>query len=95
MGRPYYWIALEQVPPVLPVWEEIAEVLHDLGYSVVTGIAKSEQFGAPQYRRRAVLLARLGQSVSHARTDALSVLQSEPAENWTQVSCRGYRWLNR
>lgn len=57
IGRTYRWIALEQVPPVLPVWEEIAPALREIGYNVVTGICKSEQFGAPQYRRRAVLLA--------------------------------------
>src|SRR5690606_4918407 len=35
-GRPFQWIALEQVPTVLPVWEAYAEVLRAEGYSVAT-----------------------------------------------------------
>lgn len=59
-GRPYLWIAMEQVPPVLLVWQAYAEVLTNLGYSVATGILNAEQYGVPQTRRRAVLVARLG-----------------------------------
>ncbi len=55
-GRPSF-IAWEQVPTVLPVWEACADVLRDYGYSVVTGILNAEQYGVPQTRRRAVLVA--------------------------------------
>lgn len=55
--RPTY-IALEQVPPVLPVWEAMAEVLRSFGYSVWTGFLHAEQYGVPQTRKRAFLLAR-------------------------------------
>lgn len=51
------WLAWEQVPSVLPAWEAMAEVLRQHGYSVVTGCVQAEQFGVPQTRRRAVLLA--------------------------------------
>jgi DNA (cytosine-5)-methyltransferase 1 len=57
---PYQTILLEQVPTVLPVWEVIAEILRELGYNVVTGKLSAEQFGAPQTRTRAVLMAKLG-----------------------------------
>lgn len=57
---PYDWIALEQVPPVLPVWEAIAHHLRGMGYHVVTGNLNAEQYGVPQTRRRAVLVATLG-----------------------------------
>lgn len=57
-ARPWY-IAWEQVPAVLPVWEACAEVLREHGYSVATGILNAEQYGVPQTRRRAVLMARL------------------------------------
>lgn len=60
LGRPFEWIALEQVPTVLPVWEVYAVVLRDLGYSVATGNLQAEQYGVPQTRKRAVLVARLG-----------------------------------
>lgn len=52
------YIALEQVPAVLPVWEAVAEELRDRGYSVAVGILNAEQYGVPQTRRRAILVAR-------------------------------------
>ncbi|NUQ95173.1 MAG: DNA cytosine methyltransferase [Streptomyces sp.] len=57
--QPYRAIVLEQVPAVLPVWEAYAEVLRNEGYSVATGILRTEQYGVPQTRKRAVLVARL------------------------------------
>ncbi|MFE0974334.1 DNA cytosine methyltransferase [Streptomyces rochei] len=58
-GRPFEAIVLEQVPQALPVWAAYAEVLAADGYSVATGVLRTEQFGLPQTRRRAVLVARL------------------------------------
>lgn len=52
------WIALEQVPAVLPIWEAMAEVLRAVGYSVDTGNLNAEQYGVPQTRKRAILVAR-------------------------------------
>ena len=52
-------VALEQVPTVLPVWEAMADVLRGLGYSVWTGNLQAEQYGVPQTRKRAILMARL------------------------------------
>jgi len=57
-------VALEQVPTVLPVWEAMAEVLRELGYSVWTGNLQAEQYGVPQTRKRAILMARLDGSVA-------------------------------
>lgn len=51
------WIACEQVPQVLPVWEEHATIYRSLGYSVWTGILDAADFGVPQNRLRAILLA--------------------------------------
>lgn len=55
--RPRF-IALEQVPTVRPVWERYAEVLHSWGYSVKVDVLNAEQFGVPQTRKRAILVAR-------------------------------------
>lgn len=52
------WIALEQVPPVLPLWQYTAELLRDQGYRAWCGILSAEQYGVPQTRRRAILVAR-------------------------------------
>ncbi|MFI8454207.1 DNA cytosine methyltransferase [Kitasatospora sp. NPDC085464] len=57
-GRPYEAILLEQVPAVLPVWQTYAAILRAEGYSAVAGTVRAEQYGVPQTRRRAVLIAR-------------------------------------
>ncbi|MHC3367661.1 DNA cytosine methyltransferase [Rhodococcus aetherivorans] len=62
-GDPYEAIVLEQVPAVLPVWVAMGEVLEGLGYSVATGVLRTEEYGVPQTRRRAILLARYGDEV--------------------------------
>jgi DNA (cytosine-5)-methyltransferase 1 len=52
------WIALEQVPGALPLWQHIGGHLENLGYSVAAGVLRCEEFGVPQTRKRAVLVAR-------------------------------------
>ncbi|MFW0783599.1 DNA cytosine methyltransferase [Gordonia sp. CPCC 206044] len=56
---PYEAIVLEQVPAVLPIWAAFRKVLEKYGYGVDHNIVKTEEFGVPQTRRRAVLIARL------------------------------------
>lgn len=56
-GMAYEVIVLEQVPAVLPVWEAMATVLETLGYKTVTGVLHAEEYGVPQTRRRAILIA--------------------------------------
>lgn len=60
LEHPYKAIILEQVPAVLPVWEAYRGVLQRFGYNVDVGVLKTEEFGVPQTRRRAVLIASLG-----------------------------------
>lgn len=57
--KPKY-VAWEQVPAVLPVWEACAKVMQEWGYSVDTAVLHAEQYGVPQTRKRAILVARLG-----------------------------------
>jgi DNA (cytosine-5)-methyltransferase 1 len=51
-------VCLEQVPAVMPLWEHMAEILRSRGYGVWTGLLRAEQFGVPQTRTRAFLIAR-------------------------------------
>ena len=52
-------VTMEQVPAVLPVWEACAEVMRGLGYDVKVANLQAEQYGVPQTRKRAILVARL------------------------------------
>ena len=58
------WIALEQVPAVLELWELFATVLKKHGYHCASGILSAERFGVPQVRKRAFLIASLDGPVS-------------------------------
>jgi DNA (cytosine-5)-methyltransferase 1 len=51
-------IIWEQVPTVLPAWEACADELRTWGYSVAVKVLSSEQYGVPQTRKRAILIAR-------------------------------------
>lgn len=53
------WVALEQVPAVLELWSIFASLLALHGYHTVAGVLSAEQFGVPQTRKRAFLLASL------------------------------------
>lgn len=51
------WIAFEQVPAVLPIWEAAAEYLGRRGYSAAVGTLNAADYGVPQKRHRAFLVA--------------------------------------
>lgn len=51
------WIALEEVPAVLPLFEHTARLLAGVGYSTWTGVLNAADFGLAQTRRRAFLIA--------------------------------------
>jgi len=58
-GHPYRTIVLEQVPAVLPVWQAYCDLLAWEGYDVHFGRLRAEQYGTPQTRSRAILIASL------------------------------------
>jgi DNA (cytosine-5)-methyltransferase 1 len=71
------WLAFEQVPSVIDVWETLAcELSQQLGYLTWRGVLSSEEYGVPQVRKRAILIASRGGRVgppapSHRPHDAL------------------------
>jgi DNA (cytosine-5)-methyltransferase 1 len=58
------WCALEQVPAVLPLWQHIGRTLTEWGYSVWCGVLNAADYGVPQIRRRAILVASRARRVA-------------------------------
>lgn len=56
-------IALEQVPAVLPLWRAMGHVWERLGYSWAVGQLCAADYGVPQTRERAILVASLVRKV--------------------------------
>lgn len=85
-------VALEQVPEVLPVWHAYARVLRTLGYSVWAGILRAEQYGVPQTRKRAILMARMDGKVeppvpTHSRYYSTDPGRLDPGvEKWGSMA---------
>lgn len=57
------WVCLEQVPPVLPLWEHVGRVLRSWGYATWAGLLCAADYGVPQTRVRAFLIASRIRSV--------------------------------
>ena len=57
------WICMEQVPSVLVVWQQYADILRGWGYSAAAGILDAADYGLGQNRKRAVLIASREQNV--------------------------------
>ncbi|MEU6612093.1 DNA cytosine methyltransferase [Streptomyces shenzhenensis] len=56
VGEPE-WVAMEEVPDVLPLWKQYAAILRGWGFSTWAGILNAADYGVPQTRRRSILLA--------------------------------------
>lgn len=57
------WVACEQVPPVEGIWRSFAHEMRGWGYGTWVGLLNAADYGVPQTRRRAFLLARLDSPV--------------------------------
>lgn len=58
------WTAWEQVPGALSLWEHAADLLVDAGYNVWVGVLDAANYGVPQNRKRAILMAHLTKLVT-------------------------------
>lgn len=56
-GVPLEWVVFEQVPSVLPLWQVYAMELRRFGWHAWTGKLNAADYGVPQTRERAVLIA--------------------------------------
>ena len=84
------WICLEQVPAVLPIWRAYAHHLDEAGYSTWTGILNAADYGVPQTRRRAILIASRTRTVTppaptHAETPTPTLFGDELAP-WVSMA---------
>lgn len=51
------WVCMEEVPDVLPLWKQYALYLQQWGYSTWAGVLNAADYGVPQTRQRAILIA--------------------------------------
>lgn len=58
------WIAMEEVPAVLPLWQQYTRILDSWGYSTWSGILNTADYGMGQARRRAILIASRTRTVA-------------------------------
>lgn len=95
------WIAFEEVKEVLPVWEAYQVPLQHMGYQSWAGVLNAADYGLPQTRKRAFLLARKGTSPvyrpwpTHSRHGDWGLFDSRApwvtmaeALDWTAEDCR-------
>lgn len=83
-------VMLEEVPPVLGLWQHFAQILDSWGYSVWTGILCAADYGVPQTRNRAILLASLSgrvdrPKVTHAKHPTIDLF-GHATEPWVSMA---------
>lgn len=88
------WIALEQVPPVLELWTLFAQLLGEHGYGTWTGVLSAEQYGVPQTRKRAILMARLHGAVEPPRPTHQRYVKGEPQRHEVTLDGEILPWVS-
>lgn len=89
-GQPE-WVVMEEVPDVLPLWKQYTVILRRWGFSVWCGILNSADYGVPQTRKRAILLAsriRTAQppAPTHARVHEPESLFGPGRARWVSMA---------
>lgn len=84
-------VALEEVPPVAPLWEHFGHILHGWGYAVWTGDLCAADYGVPQTRIRRILMASLAGKVqppnpTHTPHDPGPDLFGNSRQQWVSMA---------
>ncbi len=93
------WLACEQVPSVLPVWRAFARDLEEVGYRTWTGLLNTADYGVPQTRTRAILMASTQPfsppTPTHAENPTVGDFFAEPRKPWiTMAEALGWDAFN-
>ncbi|MGW1363255.1 DNA cytosine methyltransferase [Streptomyces chartreusis] len=85
------WVCLEEVPDVLPLFQQIGAVLRTWGYSLWAGVLNAADYGVPQTRKRAILIASRTRPVTappptHSQHDHGDVLFGERLQPWVSMA---------
>lgn len=85
------WIVLEEVPTVLDLWQTYAEELEARGYSTWHGVLNAADYGVPQTRKRAILIASRTRTVGRpeATHSQEGSLLTEPWRTMEHVAPEG------
>lgn len=85
------WVALEEVPAVLGLWEHYARLFRGWGYSVWVGVLNAADYGVPQTRQRCILMASRVATVqppepTHSREGDEGDLFGGKRERWVSMA---------
>jgi DNA (cytosine-5)-methyltransferase 1 len=88
------WVALEQVPPVLELWQEYKTILLGRGYRAWAGVLSAERYGVPQTRKRATLLAHRDRYPSPPQPTHQAYVPGEPAQHEATLEGELLPWVS-
>ncbi|MGI5414263.1 DNA cytosine methyltransferase [Actinomadura luteofluorescens] len=85
------WAALEQVQAVLPLWQVYAIELRRFGWSAWCGVLNAADYGVPQTRERAILIASRARAVTppeptHAKHEEEPTLFGPGRARWVSMA---------
>lgn len=95
------WVALEEVPAVLGLWEHFARIFRGWGYSAWVGVLNAADYGVPQTRQRVILMASRASVAqppepTHSRVGGVADLFGVDRAQWiTMAAAIGWGFTHR